>query len=48
MKNTDVLVDGLFIDELKDVNLPWRGSSNQKVIDVKESLALGKPVLCCE
>ena len=48
MKNTDVLVDGLFIDELKDVNLPWRGSSNQKVIDVKESLALGKPVLWCE
>ncbi len=48
MDYIDVLVDGLFIDELKDVNLPWRGSSNQKVIDVKESRTLGKPVLHCE
>ena len=48
MRYTDVLVDGRFAEELKDVNLPWRGSSNQKVIDVKESLALGKPVLWCE
>lgn len=48
MKDVDVLVDGRFIEELKDVNLPWRGSSNQKVIDVKRSLAIGLPVLHCE
>ena len=38
LKLVDVLVDGPFVEELKDVNLPWRGSSNQRVIDVKESL----------
>jgi anaerobic ribonucleoside-triphosphate reductase activating protein len=41
----DVLVDGRFEIALKDVNLPWRGSSNQKVIDVKKSLELSKIVL---
>ncbi|MDO4262091.1 MAG: anaerobic ribonucleoside-triphosphate reductase activating protein [Eubacteriales bacterium] len=41
----DVLVDGRFVEELKDNNLPWKGSSNQKVIDVKTTLALGKTVL---
>lgn len=41
----DVLVDGRFESALKDVNLPWRGSSNQKVIDVKKSLELSKIVL---
>ena len=44
MKNLDVVVDGKYIKDLRDVNLPWRGSSNQNVIDVKESLALGKIV----
>lgn len=34
----DVLVDGLFIEELHDFRLEWRGSSNQRVIDVKASL----------
>lgn len=48
MKNVDVVVDGRFVEELKDVNLPWRGSSNQKVIDVQMSLKLGRPVLHCE
>lgn len=45
MNNIDILVDGKYIDALKDVNLPWRGSSNQKVIDVKKSLAVGETVL---
>ena len=40
MKYVDVLVDGPFIEELKDVTLHWKGSSNQNVIDVKKSLAL--------
>ena len=33
----DVLVDGQFVDELKDFRLKYRGSSNQRVIDVKKS-----------
>lgn len=35
----DVLVDGRFIEELKDLRLKYRGSSNQRVIDVKKSTA---------
>ena len=38
MEKLDVLVDGRFIEALKDTKLYWRGSSNQKVINVKESL----------
>ena len=33
----DVLVDGQFVDELKDFRLKYRGSSNQRVIDVRKS-----------
>lgn len=47
MKYVDVLVDGEFVEELKDVNLFWKGSSNQKVIDVKKSLNENKIVLHC-
>ena len=43
----DVLVDGQFIDELRDPRLKWRGSSNQRVIDVKKSLKKGEVVLFC-
>ncbi len=41
----DVLVDGPFIEELKDISLLFRGSSNQRLIDVPKSLAAGKTVL---
>ncbi len=40
----DVLVDGLFVEKLLDLKLKFRGSSNQRVIDVKQSLALGEVV----
>ena len=33
----DVIVDGQFVEELKDPTLEWRGSSNQRVIDVKQA-----------
>lgn len=41
----DVLVDGKYIDELKDLSLPFRGSSNQRLIDVKNTLKKEKIVL---
>jgi len=44
MKYIDVLVDGQYKDELHDFRLKWRGSSNQRVIDVKESLKEDKVV----
>jgi anaerobic ribonucleoside-triphosphate reductase activating protein len=44
----DVLVDGRYIDSLKNVNLKWRGSSNQRVISVKESLKQEQVVLHCD
>ena len=47
-KYLDVLVDGQFKDELRNPNLKWRGSSNQRVIDVQKSLKKGKVVLYCD
>ena len=44
----DVVVDGEYIDEQKDLTLKWRGSKNQHVIDVKQSLAQNKMVLYCD
>ena len=44
LENCDVLVDGRYEDELRDLSLAWRGSSNQRVLDVKKSLAQNKPV----
>ena len=41
----DVLVDGRFVEELKDIRLKFRGSSNQRVIDVQKSLQTGQIVL---
>ena len=41
----DVLVDGQFKDDLKDYSLLYRGSSNQRVIDVKKSMEKNKIIL---
>lgn len=38
LNNIDVLVDGKFIENKRDINLKFRGSSNQRIIDVKRSL----------
>lgn len=45
LHNTDVLVDGPFILEEKSLTLKWRGSRNQRVIDVPKSLEAGFVVL---
>lgn len=44
MKYIDVLVDGEFVEELKDSKLLWKGSSNQRVIDVQKTLKKSVPV----
>lgn len=41
----DVLVDGEFIEEQKNISLRFRGSSNQRIIDMKKTLAAGETVL---
>ncbi len=41
----DVLVDGRYVDELHDISLRFRGSSNQRLIDLKETRRQGKLVL---
>ena len=40
----DVMVDGPFVEELKDISLVFRGSSNQRIIDVPESIRSGRVV----
>ena len=44
----DIVVDGEYIDEKRDLTLKWRGSSNQRVIDVKQTLAKNEIVLYCD
>lgn len=45
LRNIDVLIDGQFEEDKKDLTLKWRGSSNQRVIDCKKSLAENKVIL---
>ena len=45
LKYIDTLIDGQYIDELKDPTLKWKGSSNQRVIDVQKSLLNNSVVL---
>ncbi|MCD7835322.1 MAG: anaerobic ribonucleoside-triphosphate reductase activating protein [Lachnospiraceae bacterium] len=45
LEQIDVLVDGEFIEERKNLRLPFRGSENQRIIDVKASLASGRLIL---
>ena len=47
ISNVNVLVDGKYIDEQKDLTLKWCGSKNQHVINVKQSLAQNKIILYC-
>ena len=45
VRNVDVLVEGRYVENLKDVNYHWAGSKNQLVIDVQESIKKGAVVL---
>lgn len=44
LEHIDVLVDGRFIQHARTLEMPWRGSKNQRLIDVKETIRTGKVV----
>lgn len=41
----DIFVDGRYVEELRDLTIPWSGSSNQRVINVQDTLKKGEVVL---
>ncbi len=45
VKNIDVLIDGQYIESQRDISLPYRGSSNQRLIDIQKSLQKGEIAL---
>lgn len=45
IKQCDVLVDGRYVDSQKDITLAYRGSKNQRLIDIQQSLQKGDVVL---
>ena len=44
----DVVVDGPYIEKQRDITLPFRGSKNQRLIDVQETLKQGRVVILGE
>lgn len=48
LRNVDVFVDGQYIDELRDISLAYRGSKNQNLIDVRQTLKQNRMVLYCD
>ncbi len=48
LENIDVLIDGAFIESLRDLELQFRGSSNQRIIDIKKTREQKKIVLWSE
>ena len=48
MQYIDVLVDGSYIDAQRDISLKWRGSKNQRVIDIPKSRLANSIVLHCD
>lgn len=48
LKTIDYMIDGRFIQEKRDITLAWRGSPNQRVLDMRASMNAHKPVLAAE
>lgn len=48
IKQCDVVVDGRYIDSQRNITAKWKGSDNQRVIDIKKSLREGRLTLWCE
>ena len=48
LENVDVIIDGAFIESQRDLDLQFRGSRNQRIIDVKKTCAQNKIVLWSE
>ena len=48
IKQCTIMVDGQYIDSQRDITLPWRGSSNQRVINVQKSLLQNRVILYSE
>ena len=48
IRSIDVLIDGPYIDAQRDITLKWRGSANQRVINIPETLKQQKVVLYCD
>lgn len=48
IKKCDVIIDGKYIESQRDITLRWRGSRNQRVIDVQKSLQKNEVVLWCD
>ena len=48
IEKCDILVDGRYIDSQRDVTLKWKGSKNQRVIDIQQSLQRNKIILHCD
>lgn len=45
VEKVHIMVDGQYVSSQRDITLPYRGSSNQRIIDVQQSLQKGKTVL---
>lgn len=48
LKQCNIVVDGKYIDSQRDITFKWRGSSNQRVIDIKKSLEQNEIILYCD
>ncbi len=48
LNKIDVIIDGPYIEKFRDITLKWRGSSNQRVINVRKTIDTGNIVLHCD
>lgn len=48
LKTINYMVDGRFIQEKRDITLAWRGSSNQRVLDMRKSMDAFEPILAAD